>query len=74
MWDNRAMKFVAAFFWWQHRHRLKARGYSLRSFCAITSTYWNTLIEDRAIQIDGLKPPTAGITDAFSRNQLRARW
>jgi hypothetical protein len=58
------MKFAAAVFWWQHRRRLKALGYSLSSFCALTSTYWRNLMDGGF----------TGTNDGFARNQLRARW
>lgn len=68
------MKFAAILFWWQHRRRLQARGYSLVSFCEMTISYWRSLAQDPDLADSQRSHPAACQQLPFSRDQLRARW
>jgi hypothetical protein len=68
------MKFAAVIFWWLHRRPLKAQGYSLVSFCALTAKFMTSLLGGTAIEVRAQKPGMAGAGDGFSRRDLRVRW
>jgi len=68
------MKFVALVFWWAHRRCLKSRGYSLGAFCLAADQCWRKLVADTDVDTRSPKTYAIGITDAFSRRELRARW
>jgi hypothetical protein len=67
------MKFAAALLWWKYRRHLKAKGYSLKSFCALSYAYGRHCTE--RLTSNGL-PGRQPMIDvgSFSRNDLRARW
>jgi len=58
------MKLLAIFLWCQHYRRLKAKGYSFRSFCETSLAFWQNLTHSQE----------GSTAENFSRSQFRIRW